>query len=74
MNREHPTGTERKSLTQKCGWKGGDRAAWLNGTSKTVLTGAGLLMEGVDSTDSSLPLAVRSAGAGRRSGDRSGYC
>jgi len=25
MNREHPTGTERKSLTQECGWKGGDR-------------------------------------------------
>ena len=25
LNREHPTGTERKSLTQECGWKGGDR-------------------------------------------------
>src|SRR5215470_10503156 len=25
MNREHPTGTERKSLTYECGWKGGDR-------------------------------------------------
>ena len=25
MNREHPTGTERKPLTQECGWKGGDR-------------------------------------------------
>ena len=25
MNREHPTGTERQSLTQECGWKGGDR-------------------------------------------------
>jgi hypothetical protein len=25
MNREHPTGTERKSLTKECGWKGGDR-------------------------------------------------
>jgi hypothetical protein len=25
MNREHPTGTERTSLTKECGWKGGDR-------------------------------------------------
>src|SRR6516165_6417982 len=25
MNREHPTGTERKSLNYECGWKGGDR-------------------------------------------------
>jgi hypothetical protein len=54
MNREHPTGTERKSLNYECGWKGGDRAAWLNGKkdrknheeSKKPLTGGGLLMEG----------------------------
>ena len=25
MNREHPTGTERKSLNYECGWNGGDR-------------------------------------------------
>jgi hypothetical protein len=25
MNREHPTGTERTSLTEECEWKGGDR-------------------------------------------------
>jgi hypothetical protein len=54
MNREHPTGTERKSLNYECGWKGGDRAAWLNGKNgrncgknrKRLLTGIGLLMEG----------------------------
>src|SRR6516164_10058593 len=66
MNREHPTGTERKSLNYECGWKGGDRAAWLNGKkdrknhgeSKKTLTGGGLLMEGVDA-----PPAHQSAGA-----------
>jgi hypothetical protein len=25
MNRVHPTCTERPSLNQECGWKGGDR-------------------------------------------------
>ena len=55
MNREHPTGTERTSLTEECGWKGGDRgglAEWekkekTHVESKTLLTGIGLLMEGV---------------------------
>jgi hypothetical protein len=37
MNREHPTGTERKSLNYECGWKGGDRAAWLNGKKREEL-------------------------------------
>jgi hypothetical protein len=54
MNREHPTGTERKSLTQECGWKGGDRGGLAerekerrtHGKSKKLLTGIGLLMEG----------------------------
>ena len=54
MNREHPTGTERKSLTQECGWKGGDRGGLaergkrekIYGESKKPLTGIGLLMEG----------------------------
>jgi hypothetical protein len=53
MNREHPTGTERKSLHFECGWKGGDRAAWLSGKRKNLLervkkllTRIGLLMEG----------------------------
>ena len=57
MNREHPTGTERKSLTYECGWKGGDRGGlagrknWSNGKNlwkrvKKLLTGIGLLMEG----------------------------
>ena len=54
MNREHPTCTERKSLTQECGWKGGDRGGLAerekesrtHGKSKTPLTGSGLLMEG----------------------------
>ena len=56
MNREHPTGTERKSLNYECGWKGGDRGG-LAGRKKVVerknveknkklLTGIGLLMEG----------------------------
>jgi|SRR6516164_1774590 hypothetical protein len=60
MNREHPTGTERKSLNYECGWKGGDRGG-LTGQkkfaerkrivekSKKLLTGVGLLMEGVES-------------------------
>ena len=55
MNREHPTGTERKSLYYECGWKGGDRGGlaerekWKNlwKEQKTLLTGIGLLMEGV---------------------------
>ena len=55
QNREHPTGTERKSLTQECGWKGGDRgglAEWKKTEESTeraetkLLTGIGLLMEG----------------------------
>ena len=42
MNREHPTGTERKSLTQECGWKGGDRGGLaerkqIHGKKKTKL-------------------------------------
>src|SRR6516162_10054151 len=57
MNREHPTGTERKSLNYECGWKGGDRGGlaarkkfaerkklWKR--AKKLLTGVGLLMEG----------------------------
>jgi hypothetical protein len=56
MNREHPSGTGRKSLYYECGWKGGDRAAIAereNGRKlwteqKTLLTGIGLLMEGVE--------------------------
>lgn len=54
MNREHPTGTERKSLNYECGWKGGDRGGLAerekerknHGESKKLLTGIGLLMEG----------------------------
>jgi len=53
MNREHPSCTERQSLTQECGWKGGDRgglAERKNGKnhadSKKLLTRIGLLMEG----------------------------
>src|SRR6516162_3799069 len=55
MNREHPTGTERKSLNYECGWKGGDRGGlaarkkfaerkklWKR--AKKLLTGVGLLM------------------------------
>jgi len=57
MNREHPTGTERKSLNYECGWKGGDRGGLAGRKksaerkrivekSKKLLTGVGLLMEG----------------------------
>ena len=52
MNREHPTGTERKSLTQECGWKGGDRgglAEWeqIHGKKKAkVCLSTGLLRKG----------------------------
>src|SRR6516164_10563688 len=35
MNREHPTGTERKSLNYECGWKGGDRGG-LAGRKKSA--------------------------------------
>jgi hypothetical protein len=57
MNREHPTGTERKSLNYECGWKGGDRGGlaerkmkklWQE--QKRLLTGISLLMEGVASS------------------------
>jgi len=52
MNREHPTGTERKSLNYECGWKGGDRGGlaerkkWkkLRKEQEKLLTGVGLLM------------------------------
>ena len=60
MNREHPTGTERESLTQECGWKGGDIGGWAerkmkknDREEKKLLTGTGLLMEG-----SCLPSAI----------------
>jgi hypothetical protein len=60
MNREHPTGTERKSLTQECGWKGGDIGGLAERKRdrkkkeqknsyrerEKLLTAAGLLMEG----------------------------
>jgi len=48
--REHPTGTERKSLNYECGGKGGDRGG-LAERKKNVnkfLTRIGLLMEGVE--------------------------
>jgi hypothetical protein len=56
LNREHRTGTERKSPTQECGWKGGDRGGLAqrkkNEESREreekLLTGIGLLMEGVE--------------------------
>ena len=53
LKREHPTGTERRSLLEECGWKGGDSG--LLGArenlcptknKKTHLTPTGLLMEG----------------------------
>jgi hypothetical protein len=57
LKREHPTSTERKSLTKECGWKGGDRGGLaqrqrpnqktLTGKEKTDLTLTGLLMEGL---------------------------
>ena len=54
MNREHPTGTERKPLNYECGWKGGDRGGFAEREKwkkpwkeqKKLLTGIGLLMEG----------------------------
>jgi len=54
MNREHPTGTERKSLTKSADGRVATEAAWLNGKNgkkswkeqKKLLTGIGLLMEG----------------------------
>jgi hypothetical protein len=53
MNREHPTGTERKSLNYECGWKGGDRGGLAEPEKKKksrkeqkLLTRLGLLMEG----------------------------
>ena len=55
LNQEHPKCTERKSLTKECGWKGGDRGGlaerdkckklWKE--QKKLLTGIGLLMEGL---------------------------
>src|SRR5215469_1358582 len=58
LHREHPTGTERKSLTQECGWKGGDRGGLAEREKvkkteervKKLLTWIGLLMEGLEST------------------------
>jgi len=54
MNQEHPTGTERKSRYYECGWKGGDISGLAerkkgknHGKSKKLLTGIGLLMEGL---------------------------
>ena len=63
MNREHPTGTERKSLNYECGWKGGDRGGLAGRKkfaerkrivekSKKLLTGVGLLMEGASLANS----------------------
>ena len=54
LKREHPTGTERTSLTKECGWKDGDRGglaqtqkiSWEE-KRKTDLTLTGLLMEGL---------------------------
>ncbi len=47
--------TERKSLTQECGWKGGDRGGLAERTAEkpnqerySLLTRTGLLMEGVE--------------------------
>jgi hypothetical protein len=53
LKREHPTGTERESLIEECGWKGGDSGR-LGGEKKLVqrknnrthLTPTCLLMEG----------------------------
>src|SRR5271157_3446236 len=57
LKREHPTCTERtKSLTEECGWKGGDsrrlggRKNLVDEKQKTHLTPTGLLMEGVSAT------------------------
>src|SRR5580704_9654128 len=69
MNREHPTCTERKPLTQECGWKGGDRGGLAerekerrtHGKSKTLLTGGGLLMEGTQSIWPPEATEIRSA-------------
>jgi hypothetical protein len=53
LKREHPTCTERQSLTKECGWKDGDRGGPaqtqnpLGGKRKTDLTLTGLLMEGL---------------------------
>ncbi len=52
LNREHPTGTEQKSLNYECGWKGGDRGGLAARKKKdlrkhhSLLTSTGLLMEG----------------------------
>jgi len=54
LYRGRPTGSERQTLSKDCGWKDGDRGGSVNEVrihrerkSKTVLTQAGLLMEGV---------------------------
>jgi hypothetical protein len=53
LKREHPTGTERQSLTKECGWKDGDRGGPAQTQNplvrkrKTDLTLTGLLMEGL---------------------------
>jgi len=52
LKREHPTGTERQSLTKECGWKDGDRGGPAQTQNplvrkrKTDLTLTGLLMKG----------------------------
>jgi hypothetical protein len=55
LYRGRPTGSERQTLSKDCGWKDGDRGGSVNEVrihrerkSKTVLTQAGLLMEGVE--------------------------
>jgi hypothetical protein len=54
LNREHPTGTERKSLTKSADGRVATEAAWLNRDTEKInaknyslLTWTGLLMEGV---------------------------
>src|SRR5262249_26777293 len=48
LNREHPTGTQRKSLNCECGWKAATEAAWLSGKMKTFVERAqGLVEEGI---------------------------
>ena len=62
LKREHPTGTERKSLNYECGWKGGDRGGLaerkkcnrLRKEQKKLLTGIDLLMV-------NRPMLIRSA-------------
>jgi len=46
LNQEHPTGTERKSLTQECGWKGGDRGGLAERKKRRSRQQKKLLLEG----------------------------